>query len=161
MPWVARTVAIIAGLGALAGAGTLLASGGTDRGRQYVSNWAPAYRTFAKVYVKAYRPCLRGATNQCADAQELAAHAAIETASMLASSTPPKNLARDVAHLERDLRAAHRTLSASAAAARAGQTSARHWCSAEQGPCTVVMIDMGNVIDDINFVAKVDLPLPA
>jgi hypothetical protein len=111
--------------------------------------------------VKAYRPCLKGATKQCADAQELAAKAAIETASMLSSSTPPKNLARDVAQLERDLRAAHRTLSASAAAARAGRTSPRRWCSAEQGPCTVVMIDMGNVIDDINFVAKVDLPLPA
>jgi hypothetical protein len=42
-----------------------------------------------------------------------------------------------------------------------GNTSGRRWCSAEQGPCTVVMIDMGNVVGDINFVAKVDLPLPA
>ena len=65
-----------------------------------------------------------------------------------------------MAQLERDLRAAARTLSASAAAARAGNTSPKVWCSAEQGPCTVVMIDMGNAINDINFTANVDLPLP-
>lgn len=129
--------------------------------QQYVRSWAPAYRMFATVYVRAYRPCLKGATVTCAQAQERAAAAALKTASMLSAAKPPAGLAHDAAQLERDLRSAHKTLSASAAAARVGNTSGRRWCSAEQGPCTVVMIDMGNVIGDINFAANVDLPLPA
>jgi hypothetical protein len=144
---------------AAATAGT--AGAGTSPAQRYVGSWAHAYRSFATVYVKAYRPCLRGATASCARAQELAAASAATLASRLASSKPPSGLAHDVARLARDLRSAHRTLSASAAAARAGQTSPRRWCSAEQGPCTVVMIDIGNVIGDINFTADVDLPLPA
>ena len=151
-PWATVVTAGLAGAVALA-------AGSATSPRQYVGTWAPAYRAFASVYVKAYRPCLRGATKSCAQAQELAAAAALRTFSML-SSPAPRALAHDIAQLKRDLRAASRTLSASAAAARAGQTSQRHWCSAEQGPCTVVMIDLGNVIGDINFVAGVDLPLP-
>src|SRR5262245_1939056 len=136
------------------------ASAGVTPAQQYVRSWASAYRTFADVYVRAYRPCLQGATVKCGRAQERAAAAALKTAEAMSASEPPAGLAHDAAQLERDLRSAHRTLSASAAAARAGRTSPRDWCSAEQGPCTVVMIDMGNVIGDINFVAKTNLPLP-
>jgi hypothetical protein len=152
-----RIAAAVAGLAG----GAAVAASAAMSPAQYVGTWAPTYRTFATVYVKAYRPCLKGATNQCADAQKRAAAAAIRTASLLTSSTPPNALAHDIALLERDLRAANRALSTSAVAARAGDTDQRRWCSAEQGPCTIVMIDIGNVIGDINFVAKVDLPLPA
>jgi hypothetical protein len=111
--------------------------------------------------VKAFKPCLLGRpTPACAAEQEHAAAAAVKTAELLQSSTPPPGLAKDVAALAKDLRAADHTLSASAAAGRAGKTSPHVWCSAEQGPCTLVMIDMGNVIGDINFTAGVDLPLP-
>jgi hypothetical protein len=129
--------------------------------RQYVASWAPAYRTFEQSYVHAFRPCLTGAaTKRCADGQQRAAAAATKTAAVLNASDPPAALTKDMAQLERDLRAAARTLAASAAAARTGNTSPKVWCSAEQGPCTVVMIDMGNAINDINFTANVDLPLP-
>jgi hypothetical protein len=128
--------------------------------QRYVRSWATAYRSFADVYVRAYRPCLQGATANCGQAQDRAAAAALKTATALSASEPPAGLAHDAARLARDLRSAQRTLSASAAAAKAGRTSARRWCSAEQGPCTIVMIDMGNVISDINFVANVNLPLP-
>ena len=149
------------GLAVLASCGAAAAHGAVTPEQQYVRSWAPAYRTFATVYVRAYRPCLRGATVSCARAQERAAAAALKTASILSAAKPPAGLVHDAAQLERDLRSAHKTLSVSAAAARVGSTSARRWCSAEQGPCTIVMIDMGNVIGDINFVAKVELPLPA
>jgi len=155
-----RALAGIVAVAVLGGSAVLAVNGATSPGRRYVDTWAAGYRTFAKVYVAAYRPCLEGATRECAAAQQLAATAAVHVASVLSSSVPPTPLAHDIARLERDLRAANRTLSASATAARAGQTSQRHWCSAEQGPCTVVMIDMGNVVQDIDFVAGVDLPLP-
>jgi hypothetical protein len=129
--------------------------------RQYVATWAPAYRAFEQSYVRAFRPCLTGAaTKSCADGQQRAAAAATKTAAVLHGSAAPAALTKDMAQLERDLRAAARTLGASAAAARTGNTSPHVWCSAEQGPCTVVMIDMGNAINDINFTANVDLPLP-
>jgi hypothetical protein len=44
-----RTVAIVAGLFALTGACPVVGNAGTEPGQQYVSNWAPAYRAFAKV----------------------------------------------------------------------------------------------------------------
>ena len=129
--------------------------------QHYVASWAPFYRSFEQSYLRAFRPCLTGAaTKSCAVGQQLAAGAATKAATVLHTSHPPTALATDMAQLERDLRAAARTLAASAAAARAGNTSPKVWCSAEQGPCTVVMIDMGNAINDINFTANVDLPLP-
>jgi len=129
--------------------------------QQYVASWASSYRSFAKVYVQAYRPCLKGATASCGAAQSAAAAAATRAAARLAALKPPAALAHDAAQLGRDLRSASTRLAASAAAARAGNTSARVWCSAEQGPCTIVLIGMGNVVQDINFTAGVDLPLPA
>ena len=129
--------------------------------QRYVASWAPSYRQFEQSYVKAFRPCLLGRpTKQCAAAQDAAAAAAVRTAALLLRSTPPSELAKDVGALERDLRSAARTLSRSASAGRAGNGSQRVWCSAEQGPCTLVMIDMGNVVGDINFTANVDLPIP-
>ena len=126
-----------------------------------MASWAPTYRAFEQSYVRAFRPCLTGAaTKSCADGQQRAAAAATKASAVLHGSNPPAALTKDIAQLERDLLAAARTLSASAAAARAGNTSPHVWCSAEQGPCTVVMIDMGNAINDINFTANVDLPLP-
>ena len=143
--------------------GGVVAGAGAEQSslQQYVASWAPTYRAFEQSYVRAFRPCLTGAaTKSCADGQQRAAAAATRTSAVLHGSDPPAALTRDMAKLERNLRAAARTLSASAAAARAGNTSPRVWCSAEQGPCTVVMIDMGNAINDINFTANVDLPLP-
>jgi hypothetical protein len=138
-----------------------LAGAATTSLQQYVASWAPSYRAFEQSYVRAFKPCLTGAaTKRCAAGQQLAAAAATKTAEALHASSAPAALARDMASLQRDLRAAARTLTASAAAARAGNTSPKVWCSAEQGPCTVVMIDMGNVIQDVNFTANVDLQLP-
>jgi hypothetical protein len=129
--------------------------------QRYVGTWAPSYRAFEGSYVRAFKPCLSGhPTTKCAARQDLAAAAALRTASLLQRTAPPVDLATDVAALQKDLRAASRTLAASAVAARAGKSSPKVWCSAEQGPCTLVMIDMGNVIGDINFTAGTDLPLP-
>jgi hypothetical protein len=145
----------------LAGFGGAQAGAAPTSLQQYVGSWSPSYRAFEQAYVRAFKPCLTGAaTRRCAKGQQVAAAAATKTASVLAATHPPAAIAKDVAQLERDLRAAARTLAASAAAARAGNTSPKVWCSAEQGPCTVVMIDMGNAINDINFTANVNLPLP-
>ena len=143
--------------------GSVVVGAGAEQSslRQYVATWAPTYRAFEQSYVRAFRPCLTGAaTKSCADGQQRAAAAATKTSILLHGSDPPPALTKDMAQLERDLRAAARTLSASAVAARAGNTSPKVWCSAEQGPCTIVMIDMGNAINDINFTANVNLPVP-
>jgi hypothetical protein len=154
-------MSIVLALAVIAACAASLARGASTPEQQFVQSWAQSYKTFATVYVRAYRPCLKGATPTCAEAQKRAADAALKTAAMLSAAKPPAGLVHDAAQLERDLRSVNKTLSTSAAAARMGNTSGRRWCSAEQGPCTVVMIDMGNVVGDINFVAKVDLPLPA
>jgi hypothetical protein len=152
----ALAAAVLSALAVAAGA-----AGAPTSLQRYVASWAPSYRLFEQSYVKAFRPCLLGRpTTQCAAEQEAAAAAAARTAALLDRSTPPSELAQDVGALERDLRSAARTLSHSASAGRAGNASQRVWCSAEQGPCTLVMIDMGNVIGDINFTAGVDLPIP-
>ena len=129
--------------------------------QRYVASWSGAYTAFARAYVDAYRPCAGGPTRACARAQQLAARAASAVESILASSTPPAALARDVARLARDLDRAGRALAASALAARAGRSSARVFCSAEQGPCTAPTNDIVNVIGDIEDLAGVNLPLPA
>jgi methylphosphotriester-DNA--protein-cysteine methyltransferase len=153
-----RQLALVTALGAcLAGS----AASAPSSLARYVATWAPSYRAFELAYVKAFRPCLLGRpTPVCAAAQDHTAAAAAKTAALLQASAPPPELAEDVAALAKDLRAADHRFSLSATAGRAGKTTPKVWCSAEQGPCTLVMIDMGNVISDINFTAGVDLPLP-
>src|SRR5262249_16839049 len=89
------TVSFAASVAAV-GMGTA-ARGAATPEQQYIRTWAAAYREFATTYVRAYRPCLRGATASCGDAQDRAATAALRTASMLSASRPPAALAHDAA----------------------------------------------------------------
>jgi hypothetical protein len=154
-------VAIVAAA-AVFGASLLAASASaaSDPAKTYVSGWARSYIGFAASLGKAYLPCANGPTRACADAQQAASEAAARAAALMRTSKPPATLTRDAATLRADLVKASRTLAASATAARHGNSSARVWCSGEQGPCRVPINDMGNTITDINFTAGVDLPLP-
>jgi hypothetical protein len=136
------------------------ASAASDPAKTYVSAWARSYIGFAASLSKAYLPCANGPTRSCGAAQQAASEAAARTAALMHISKPPAGLAKDAATLRADLVKASRTLAASATAARHGNSSARVWCSGEQGPCRVPINDMGNTITDINFTAGVDLPLP-
>ena len=69
------------------------------------------------------------------------------------ASHPPAALARDMGSSSATCRRPCRTLTASAAAARA---CIRARLRAASRPGTVVMIGMGNAINDINFTANVD-----